>query len=44
MAAWIFQAIPSDYNLPNALRAGDPQVWRVSRFREQIKRGDRLYM
>ncbi len=44
MPTWIFQAKPDDYNLPNALRCGDPQVWRVSRYREEIAVGDRVFL
>ena len=42
--AWIFQAIPTSYNLRGALQALKIDTWRVSRYEDEIRTGDRVYL
>jgi hypothetical protein len=40
---WIFQAVPRRYDLRRELREGRREVWLVTRYGEQMRRGDVVY-
>lgn len=41
---WIFQAIPKRYDLREKMKEGEREVWLVSRYRNQMKAGDIVFM
>jgi EVE domain len=43
-SAWLFQSNPVLYDLRGALRSLKEQVWSVSRYAKEIRRGDRVYL
>lgn len=43
-SAWLFQSNPILYDLRGALRALKEQVWSVSRYANEIRTGDRVYI
>lgn len=40
MSAWIFQGKPDIYPLDSYLLPGNTETWLVSRFRDEMKKGD----
>lgn len=42
--AWLFQSNPALYDLRGALHTLNEQVWSVSRYAKEIRRGDRVYL
>jgi hypothetical protein len=42
--AWVFQSNPVLYDLRGALRELKEQVWSVSRYAQEIRAGDRVYL
>jgi hypothetical protein len=42
--AWLFQSNPVLYDLRGALRSLREQVWSVSRYANEIRKGDRVYL
>jgi 5-methylcytosine-specific restriction protein B len=41
---WIFQGKPSEYNITKALNNLSEIMWRVTRYKNQIKPGDKVYI
>jgi MoxR-like ATPase/predicted RNA-binding protein with PUA-like domain len=42
--AWIFQANPDLYDIKSALQTLTEQTWLVTKFKEEIKVGDKVYL
>lgn len=42
--AWLFQSNPALYDLRGALHSLNEQVWSVSRYAKEIRKGDRVYL
>jgi len=43
-SAWIFQGNPKDYDVVSAIEAYDTIPWKVKRYTDKIKKGDRAYI
>src|SRR5438105_1699253 len=43
MNAWIFQSVPAQFDLRFGLRENVTDTWKVSRYRSQMKPGDRVF-
>jgi len=40
---WIFQAVPKRYDLKTEMKQGDSETWLVTRFRDEMKKGDLVF-
>ena len=42
--AWLFQAVPKRYDLVTRMKEGETETWLTTRYREEMKRGDLVFM
>jgi len=42
--SWLFQSIPKRYNLASEMKAGQIETWLVTRYMDEIKRGDLVFL
>jgi len=43
MNAWIFQSVPAQFDLRFGLRENVTDTWKVSRYRSQMRPGDKVF-
>lgn len=42
--SWLFQSIPRRYNLKDKMQAGESETWLVTRYMDEMKKGDLVFL